>query len=275
MSRLRWVLREPLVHFLVIGAILFAGISWASSSQRPTVRIDAREIDQLGSYWAMQAGRPPNRAELQGIIRERIDEELLAREALRLGLDKDDLIIRRRLAQKMAFAGEDTSAAKPPTEVALRAYFEANKGRYVTPGRVTLRQIFFSGDRKPDEAQRAALAGLGALRVNPASAVGDPFLLPLTYEDVSPADLEREYGAAFAKAATTAPVGPWQGPVASAYGLHLIRIEARRPAEPAAFEAVRDQVLDAVQSRDRAAANATFLADLRKRYRVVITGVAP
>lgn len=273
LSPLRWVLREPLIHFLVIGAVLFAGISWISGTQRPTVRIDAREIEQLGSYWALQAGRQPNREELQGIVRERIDEELLAREALRLGLDKDDLIIRRRLAQKMAFAGEDTAAAKIPTEAALRAFFEANAARYATPGRVSLHQAFISGDRAPDEAQRVALALLSNLKSNAPGAGGDPFLLPLTYADVSPADLEREYGASFAKVASTAPIGAWVGPVASPYGLHLIRIETRRAAEPASFESVRDQVLDAVLTRDRAAANAAFLSDLHKRYRVIIAGV--
>src|SRR5437763_15543347 len=103
----RRVAREPLVRFLAIGLVLFAAMSAAKALQRPVVRIDAAELNQLAAYWEAQSQRPPTKAELAGIIQDRIDEELLAREALRLGLDKNDMIIRRRLAQKVSFATDD------------------------------------------------------------------------------------------------------------------------------------------------------------------------
>ena len=126
-SGLGRLLREPLLHFVLIGAALFAGISLAREMHRPQVRIEARELEQLAAYWAQQTQRPPTKAELAAIIRERIDEELLAREAVRLGLDTDDMIVRRRLAQKMSFASEDTGAIAEPDEATLRAFMPARR----------------------------------------------------------------------------------------------------------------------------------------------------
>jgi parvulin-like peptidyl-prolyl isomerase len=273
--RLRRLLSEPLVHFLLIGAVLFAGMSLLKAAHRPVVTIAAADLEQLAGYWELQTGRRPTKAELQGIIGERIDEELLAREALRLGLDKDDMIIRRRLAQKVAFASEDTTAIPEPSDADLRAWFARHRAAYASPGHIALRHVFFSGDRPAAEAQGAALKALHSLEESEATAVGDPFLLPLTYADVSPRDLGRDYGTAFMRAAETAPVGRWVGPVPSAYGLHILKVESRRPPEPAAFETVRDLVGDDYLAERRKAANAQFLAGLRKRYRVVVEGAAP
>jgi peptidyl-prolyl cis-trans isomerase C len=261
-------LREPLVHFLALGLVLVLGVSLYRASTRPAVQIDAREIGQLAAYWEAQMQRPPNAAELKGIIDDRINEEVLAREAMRLGLDKDDMIIRRRLAQKMAFASDGDGSA-PPTDAQLRAYFDANRTAYVSPPQVTFQHVFFNADRSKDEAlQRASLAlKLGGV------PKGDPFLLPLSYAEVSTVDLGRDYGVGFEKALETAPVGQWIGPVASGYGYHLIRIDGRIAGKAGDFAAVRSEVLAAYQEEHRKASQATFLAKLRERYKVRITGV--
>ncbi|MBW8815981.1 MAG: peptidyl-prolyl cis-trans isomerase [Caulobacterales bacterium] len=271
---LRRIAAEPLVHFLIIGAVLFAGLSLAKSLERPVVRIDAQDLNQLAAYWELQMQRPPNKAELAGIINERIDEELLAREALRLGLDKGDMIIRRRLAQKMSFATDDVAAAREPTEAELRAFYARTASRYAAPARVSFQQVFFSGDRPNGGAAKAAAQALHRAEEGGRDApTGDPFLFPLSYEDAPTADLLRDYGPAFVKLLETAPVGEWSGPVLSPYGWHLVRIEARRQPPAVAFEAVRDQVRDAYLADRRAASNAAFMAGLRKRYRVVVAGV--
>lgn len=262
--------REPLVHFLVIGALLFAGLQAVRATERPTVRISEQELNQLVAYWQMQSGRAPTKAELADILQDRIDEELLAREAQRLGLDKDDMIVRRRLAQKMAFASEDVGAVPEPTDAQLHAYYDGHKDAYATPAHIALRQVFFSADRGP-QAQAAAAEAMAQARRG-GTPTGDPFLLPLTYADVSPADLVRDYGAAFAKAAQEAPLGTWIGPVPSPYGLHLVRVEARQGADVAAFDSVRSDVRDAWIAERRAANNAAFLKTLRQRYRVVVAG---
>ncbi len=274
MSFLRRIAREPLTHFLLIGALLFGGLTVARSLRRPVVRLEAQDLNQLASYWEIQMQRPPNKAELAGIIRDRIDEELLAREALRLGLDKDDMIIRRRLAQKMSFATEDTAQVTAPSEADLRAYYARTADRYAAPARVAFQQVFFSGDRPHGGAEKAAAQALHrAEEGGRADPTGDPFLFPLAYDDVSLQDLLRDYGSAFVKELETAPIGTWQGPVLSPYGWHIVKVTARRAPPSTAFESVRDQVRDAWLADRRAEANAAFLRDLRKRYRVVVAGV--
>ena len=271
---LRRLLREPLLHFLIIGAVLFAGIATVRAVKRPAVRIDAQELEQLAAYWEMQTQRPPTKAELAAIIRERVDEELLAREATRLGMDKGDMIVRRRLAQKMAFASEDVAAIPEPSDATLQRFYDQTKDRYATPARLALRHVFFNADRtgaSPEAAATAALAELKAGR----PTTGDPSLLPQTYADVAAADLDRDYGAAFVAAARQAPEGVWVGPVASPYGVHLIRVERRLAPEVPPLSAVRAEVRAAWLAERRAANNRAFLDRLRRRYRVEVAGLPP
>ncbi|MBL8556574.1 MAG: peptidyl-prolyl cis-trans isomerase [Phenylobacterium sp.] len=271
-SRLSRVLREPLVQFLALGALLFAAIAFANHLKRPVVRIDAAEIEQLATYWELQSQRPPTRAELSALIQERVDEELLAREAIRLGLDKDDMIVRRRLAQKMAFASEDIAAIPEPDEKTLQAYYDAHRDRYATPGRVAMRHLFFSRDRTGETPQAAAAAALARLEAG-GTAGSDPSLLPLTYADVAETDLDRDYGPQFAAAVHGAAEGAWVGPVPSAYGLHLIRVERRLPPVFPPLAQVRDEVRAAWLAERRQDENRAFRTSLRKRYKVEIAGL--
>lgn len=268
------VWREPLLHFLVIGAVLFAAIAGVRELRRPTVRLDAREIEQLATYWAMQSQRPPTRAELAAIIHERVDEELLAREALRLGLDKGDMIIRRRLAQKMAFASEDVAAIPEPSAATLQAFYDRTQDHYATPARLALRHVFFSADRTATTPQAAAVEALALLRAG-SPAPGDPALLPLSYADIAVTDLDRDYGEAFLQAALKAPVGTWVGPVASPYGLHLIRVEQRLAPQVPPLAQVREEVRAAWLAERRQAENRRYLERLRRRYRVEVAGLPP
>lgn len=271
-SWMRRLAAEPLVHFLLIGALLFAGLSVVKSLQRAEIRIEASDLDQLAVYWEAQMQRRPNKAELAGIISDRINEELLAREAMRLGLGKDDMIIRRRLAQKMAFAAEDLDAAAQPDETTLRAYYAKTAARYAGAPRVSFHQVFYSGDRPNGGAAQAAALALDKAEDDKREPSGDPFLFPLTYDDVAARDLTRDYGPGFVRLLETAPVGQWAGPVLSPYGWHIVKVSARRQPPATTFESVRDQVREAYLVEHRAAANAAFLRDLRKRYRVVIAG---
>lgn len=259
---------EPLTQFLLIGAVIFGGAEAWKAYQRPTLRIGRSEITQLAAYWQAQMQREPTKAELDGLVRERIDEEILSAEAKRLGMDKDDLIIRRRLAQKMAFATEDISDAKEPGEAALRDWYAAHPQDYQTPAHMALRQVFFSDDRGAG-ARPQAEAGLIALQAG-GSATGDPSLLPLTYAEVSLDALAKDYGDDFAKLASEAPQGVWQGPVHSGFGWHLLRVENRQASVIAPFGQVRGDIRDAVLAERRKRANAAYLTKLRRRYRVEV-----
>jgi len=269
----RRLAREPLVRFLLIGLVLFGAMQLARSLQRPVVRIDAQDLNQLAAYWEAQSQRPPTKAELAGIIQDRIDEELLAREALRLGLDKDDMIIRRRLAQKMAFATDDAADAAEPSEAALRAFYAQTADRYAAPARVAFQQVFFSGDRPHGGAEKAAGQALERAEDEQREPQGDPFVFPLAYDDVSLPDLLRDYGPGFVKLLQTAPIGSWQGPVLSPYGWHIVKVTARRQGSAATFEQVRAQVRDAYLAERRKERAAAYLKSLRQRYRVVVAGV--
>jgi peptidyl-prolyl cis-trans isomerase C len=272
-SLARRFLAEPLTHFLIIGLVIFAGVLLLKRTERPVLRLDSRELGQLAAYWEAQTQRPPSKVELDGLIRERIDEEILAQEAMRLGLDKGDMIIRRRLAQKMAFASEDTAVGPEPSEAQLRAFYDAHPADYRSPARVALRHVFFSEDRTGGDPRQAAGTALTMLAEGRAVG-GDPSVLPLTYANVSLDDLARDYGPEFARAVATAPTGTWQGPVRSAYGWHAVKVEGRHPAAVAPFEQVRAEVRDALLADRRAAANAAYLAKLRKRYKITVAGAA-
>lgn len=265
----RAILREPLTQFLLIGLLLFAVVSVARDLRRPVVRIDEAELHQLVAYWEAQAQRPPTPAELNAMLRERIDEELLAREAVRLGLDREDLIIRRRLAQKMAFASEDLEPVPEPSEADLRAWYAAHPADYVAPATASFRHVFFSGDSADAEARARSALSLP----RPAEA-GQPFVLPLSYVGAAVRDIERDYGSAFSRQVETAPEGRWSGPVKSAYGWHILRVERRTPATAAEFASVRQDVADAWKADRRNQANQAFIRKLRARYRVEVAGMA-
>jgi parvulin-like peptidyl-prolyl isomerase len=275
-KRLRAILiaaaREPLVHFLVIGAVIFAAIMGVRGLERPTVRLEAQDIEQLAEYWASQAQRPPTKDELRGIIQDRIDEEILAREALRLGMDKGDLIIRRRLAQKMAFASEDVGAAKEPSAAELRAAFDRNPGRYALPGKIAFRHVYFSQDRGADAAKAEAEAALKRAEAGEAIS-GDPSMLPLTYADAAPQMLARDYGPDFAAAVAAARPGAWTGPVRSAFGWHLVYVVSRTPGVVPPFETVESEVRANLLAERRRSGNQAFLEKLRRKYKVEIAGV--
>jgi parvulin-like peptidyl-prolyl isomerase len=267
---LRRLAAEPLLHFAIIGVLIFAGAMAVKAGARPTVHIGRQEIAQLAGYWEAQMHRAPTKAELDALVKERIDEEILAAEARRLGLDRDDMIIRRRLAQKMAFATEDVADAREPTEKELQDWYVAHPADYRTPAQVALRQVFFSDDRGAS-AKAAADAALTQLAAGKTPA-GDPSVLPLTYADVSLDELTKDYGEGYAKLAANGPIGAWQGPVHSGFGWHLIRVESRAAALTAPFADVRAEVRDAVLARHRETANAAYLDKLRRRYRVEVAG---
>ncbi|HKR35202.1 MAG TPA: peptidylprolyl isomerase, partial [Steroidobacteraceae bacterium] len=204
MNFLRAAIREPLLHFVLIGAVLFAFTALRQQKQDDAeIRITAGEIAQLAAFWETQAQRKPTAEELRGLIEERIDEEVLAREAVRLGLDRDDVIVRRRLAQKMAFVSDDLAVVTEPAEADLRAYFDAHRDAYTTPDLYALRHVFFNPDRHGMALDTDAQRALQRLtRGANANEVGDPFMLPRELADVSRDDIARDFGSAFADAVT-------------------------------------------------------------------------
>ena len=264
-----------MVVFAVIGLALYFTAAWLQQPASRVIHIGVAEVARLDAFWRAQAQRPPTAQELAGLIDDRVDEEVLYREALRLGLDRDDVIVRRRLAQKLEFVNEDTAsgAAIAPTTVQLRAYCLLHRADYAIPQSFSLQQIYFV-PQHPRAAVRSALRTLRSRAADaPPPALGDPFMLPLAYADVTAADLARDYGPAFAMSLATLPEGSWQGPVESALGTHLVRIVARHGALVPAFEQVTARVRQDFVAARRRAARAQWVAGLRAGYRIEVEGI--
>lgn len=283
-SRFRRFLRDPLLVFLLIGAGVFALDRTTGGVFDPegrSVLVTREQVIRLADLWSAQIGRLPTAAELDSLVDDHIREEVLVREAMRMGLDQDDTIVRRRLAQKMSFLIEDTVVVNEVTESELAAYFEQNADRYGDAQRFTLRHVYVSPDRRgsDEEASRAAADILAQLQAEGGGAepentlwrrLGDPFMLRREYGRRTADDLTELFGSAFVDGLADLPIGEWAGPVESAYGLHIVRLSTRTEARAAVFEDVRRRVLQDARRDVREAANREAHERLRERYRVEI-----
>lgn len=275
--------REPLFHFLLLGALLFAVHAVLRDNAAPSdqvIRIGAPEIERLGAQWTKQYQRPPGPAELRALIEARVRDEVLYREALAMELDKDDSTIRRRLAQKLEFLIEDVAAAREPSAAELSTFFEERQAAYRLPARVSFSHVYFSPDRRGRAAKADASLALADLRAGtlPASAAdqGDRFMMGQFYGEQSAKDVEAVFGPEFARAVFDVALGAgWHGPIASAHGWHLVRVEARTAPRLPALAEVADQLRQDWFYQQRRQANEAIFKQLLSRYEVVIEGGAP
>ena len=263
------LIREPLVHFLVLGALLFVlfGRSGGEHSAGNTeIVVTAADIDRIAAEFAMTWQRPASDQELRGAINDYIREEILYRTGLSLGLDKDDTIVRRRVRQKMEFFLEDTVGA--PDEAELRAFFTAHAGKFRSETRISFHQVFVSSKRNDPQADaKVMLRHLVALGPR-AQEDGDPLLLPETFGPTPLSQIAAQFGEGFAHDLAAAEPGHWAGPLKSAYGFHLVMVTAAEPARLPRFEEIRGAV-----EREWFAARRTFVLDeqyqkLRSRFHV-------
>jgi len=272
------ILREPLLQFLLIGAVLFGlyrlPFSDSVSASNNRITIGAGEIEQLRAMFLKQRQRPPTDEELRGLIDAHVQEEVLYREALAMGLDRDDTIVKRRLAQKLEFLTEDLSDAGSPTDAQLAAFFTEHGDRYQVPGRVSFVHVYFSTAKRGKRAEQDAKNDLARLHAGaPAKSIdemGDMFLLDYVYKDAAPEDIEKVFGQSFAEELVKLSEREWHGPIVSGYGLHLVNVSERRTSRAAAMDAVREQVKrDWLETQRRQIKEETF-KKLRERYEVVI-----
>ena len=272
MSRL---LREPLLHFLAGGAGLFVlyGIVAGDPAYAPDrIVVGVERVALLAATFERTWLRPPTRDELDGLVDEFVNEETLYREGLALGLDRDDLVIRRRLRQKMEFLHTDLTAQEKPTEAELAAFLSAHSDRFQQPARLSFRQVFVGRDGGSPAAESRASELLRRLRsgASEANVEGDPTLLPRAMTMASKHDVASAFGDDFAVDVLTLADDDWTGPVASSYGLHLVRVEERVRARLPELEEVRRQVEREYEATQRAEAKQRFLLELRERYEVDI-----
>lgn len=265
------LLREPLLYFLAAGAVLFALADWIGDEGNRRIVVTDAQRARIADQWQLQMGRPPTDAEATALLDQWIREEVYYREALARGLDTNDVVVRRRLVQKLMFLTEDLATLEPPDQDALRAHHQAHQQRYTQPGRFSFVHRYFSSDlREHAEADaRAALAALDAGEGTSDPIEGDAFMLPRSYLERSQAEISELFGREFAAHLFRLPEGRWQGPVRSAYGWHLVRLEQRRPARLLAFDEVAERVAADLEAQRRREANEAFYHSLLERYEIV------
>ena len=272
-------LREPLLHFLLIGAALFAlyyHVGSPDADRDDRIVVTTADVERLVALWGRTWQRPPTAEELPGLIESHIKEQVLYREALALGLAEDDTVVRRRLAQKAQFVLEDLTALPEPDDAELQSYLRRSPDRFRTPGRYSFMHVYVSPERWGEDAEAEALRLLARLRsegsaVDPAG-LGDRLLLGHRLTDHSETDIAALMGKDFATALSEIPMGRWDGPLESAFGLHLVYVEARVPSKVPPLAEIRDRVLDEYRSERQREANEAVYQALRDRYEIVLEG---
>lgn len=282
-GRSAWIgraLREPLLHFVVLGILVFGGYRLidrqpeaSAGSQR--IEITKDDLRQLAVVWLAQGREKPTPEQLRSLVDEKAAEEMLMREAIALGLDKNDEVIKRRLAQKMDFLLADISALAPPTEAELTSWFEAHKAEFTKPPRMRFRHLYFSYDRRGQGSRAAAEASLSLVAGrSPASLaetdIADPFMFRDNYVDVTPEQMAKEFGGAFAKALFELRPGDWRGPIQSGYGWHLVWIDSYEAPRVPTLEEVKAVVAQAWQGEKYREVKQRAMDEIRSRYEVVV-----
>jgi len=272
----KW-LREPLLHFLLIGALLFVVFGLKNdgiSDQSKRIVFTQDDIHRLSLLWEKQRQRPPTQTELKGLIEQKIREQVMYREALAMGLDKDDSIVRRRLAQKIEFISSDLAAQIEPSESELAEYLASHSEQFEIPGRISFLQIYLSADKRGERVKDDATRLLTRLEKTATdtdiSMLGDPFMLGQIYKQLTEAEVSRQFGKNFASKLFSLPAGRWQGPVRSAYSLHLLYIENKTASSLPELVTVRDNVRNEWIDQQRQTIDKAFYNSLRQRYEIIV-----
>ena len=276
--RIRTLLGEPMLHFLVIGIVLFAAYRWMTpgDSARDTIVITQGVVDDLFTQHVGARGREPSATELTHLIESYVHDEILYREGMRLGLDRDDIVVKRRVRQKIEIIAEENASTRTPTDADLSAYLAANPARFLRPAILTFEQVFLGESSSSPRVVSAVAVTLDALRsgTDPGQ-LGKATLLPRWMTD-SPADLvARGFGASFAAALENVPIGEWVGPIDSSFGAHYVRVSDRTPAASPPLAAVRDHVVREWENERRQRARNDAYTRMRGEYQVSIEAKLP
>lgn len=270
-------LNEPLLHFLVLGAAIFAAYGWVSkhiSDEPGNIVITEGQVASMMTSFTRTWQRPPTSDELEGLIRDGVREEVYYREALALGLDKDDIIIRRRLRQKMEFVTNDVAAQTEPTEAELSAYLTAHPNAFRVQRQFTFSHVYLNPEHRGENLAHDTAQLLARLHQagNKAdiSTLGDPFPLERTFAAVQGSEIARQFGERFAAQLGELSPGQWHGPVKSAHGVHLVFISERTDGRMPALAEVRDVVRREWANGRRLEANERFYQELLRRYAVTV-----
>jgi hypothetical protein len=281
-SKLKKFLKEPLVYFFVLGFVVFGLHSFLNRAKQEekdpfTVEVTSADIEWIRSSWEARMKRQPTRQELQGLIDRFIRDEILQREALAMDLDDRDLVIQRRLVQKLTFVFEDIAESVEPTDDELKSYLRENPEKYRIPETMSFTQVYFSPGKRKNalEEAKAVLARLKAAQSPPAEAVnlGDPIMLDASFRDKSPDEVARILGREFTVELFSINGKGWQGPIRSTYGVHLVFIRDHIPSRMPAFETIGENVKnDFMYERKKNLVDSAYNA-VKSRYTILVEGL--
>jgi hypothetical protein len=274
------LISQPLIHFVIIGGLIYLAYFSFSSRAIDTetdmiITVTTGEIDWMTESWQKRWNRPPTTAEMKNVINEYIRETVFYREALAIGLDKDDQIIRRRLGQKLEFLFADLASMQEPTEEGLKTYFAENMDRYRASDLLTFTHVFIDPDVREDEtlgdaeSLKAKLITEGEPQQTDNNR-GDPFMLQNYYPERTELEILKLFGSGFSETVFELEPGEWHGPVLSGYGVHLVYVHYHEEAETPELSLVRDRVKQDWADDLREKLNKQLYDKMRDRYKVVI-----
>lgn len=273
------LLKEPLFQFLIIGGIIYGAYALFAAPEDDyrdnVILVDSGRIDAMISEWEKRWNRPPTRQEIEGLIQAFIKEDVLYRQAVAMGLNEDDPITRRRMAQKLEFLTSDLARLQEPSAGELERFFEENRDRYREPDRISFTQLYFDPDARGDTTLIDAEQVLKQVRAmgeptEDMAELSDRFMLQNYFGKASELDVRRQMGSGFAEAVMQLQPGEWHGPVLSGFGVHLVYVYDLHKAPPAQFENVQARVLEDWQTKKREQFNSDFLENLKERYEIIV-----
>ncbi len=279
---MRRLLGDPLVGFAAAAVgvfLLFAALGEERSDPTRTIEITGDDIDRLKESFEAVWLRAPSYDELRTLIEERVRDEIFYREALLMGLDRDDTVVRRRMRQALELMVDGLHRGRPPTEDELEAHLRANPDRYRAESKVSFRQVFFSREKRGAEAESDASKLLEQLKApggSPAAVErGDATLLPAEEVDARASDIAAQFGQAFSEALAESPEGEWTGPIESPYGVHLVRVDRLQEGGIPPLADVLEAVLRDFEAARAEAAEEQFFDSLLSRYTAVLEPEKP
>jgi len=268
------ILKEPFFHFILIGIALFFfyGMVTKQTSSKNTILINDFDVSSIIASWEMQWKRPPTEKELQNLIAQNIKQEIFYQEALKMNLDHNDEIIKRRLSQKMQFLSNDIAAMIEPDDEDLKAYYKEHSDKYLTPPSYSLYQITFSPDKRKDNY----IDALETLKQFPNATFdemkdwGDSLPFAYYFKNVNANELGLQLGSKFPAALESQELNKWVGPIPSGFGYHLVYItEKTEPLLPD-INTIKDAVLRDYEYDNQKEVNELIYKELKKKYDIEI-----
>lgn len=256
--------------------MLYGLTAYEPKEDHKRIEITTAKADRLVVIWEKRWNRLPTLKEYEGLLKQTIRQEVLYREALAMGLDKDDSVVKQRLTQKLKFISSDMMTIDTPTDEVLQSYLDRHVQKYQTPGSITFRHIFFSFEKDSyvsisQKVERLLETLNQKQRDMDIESAGDVSFQGMAFKEESEFEVDRLFGKAFREKLFAQTKGRWVGPIESSFGLHLIYIDEKVNNKKALLGEVRDLVLRDWAYDERKKLNDAYVENLSKQYEIIVS----